>query len=413
VAESERPAIEALAAELRAARERLDAHGRKPREDGPRVETIYSRAAEAADGPPPELTLAPGTKTTLRGELGKVLNFYNRESGGAIFAAAADLLDSTSVSGANKGFPGGYFHPDTNPGSRLLSIGGICEDAMSGVLSGLSSYRRHIGVGSSYGAFIAPLGHIASRLHAIGAQARREIADDPYPTMILICAHAGLKTGEDGPTHADPQPLQLLQENFPPETAITLTPWEPQEVWYLLSAALARRPALIYPFVTRPTEKVPDREALGFAPASVAVKGVYRLRAANGGGDGTIVLQGSGVTYAFVEETLPRLESEGIDLDVYLITSAELFDTLSPSEREEIFPEAKGREAMGITGFSPPTLYRWVTSERGRAASLWPFRKGRFLGSGQAPKVLREAGLDGEGQFEAIRRFVGTAVSRR
>ncbi|HEY4640984.1 MAG TPA: hypothetical protein VII75_06540 [Thermoanaerobaculia bacterium] len=24
-----------------------------------------------------------------------------------------------------------------------------------------------------------------------------------------------LKTGEDGPTHADPQPLQLLQENFP------------------------------------------------------------------------------------------------------------------------------------------------------------------------------------------------------
>ena len=33
--------------------------------------------------------------------------------------------------------------------------------------------------------------------------------------MILVCAHAGLKTGEDGPTHADPQPLQLLQENFP------------------------------------------------------------------------------------------------------------------------------------------------------------------------------------------------------
>jgi len=32
---------------------------------------------------------------------------------------------------------------------------------------------------------------------------------------VLVCAHAGLKTGEDGPTHADPQPLQLLQENFP------------------------------------------------------------------------------------------------------------------------------------------------------------------------------------------------------
>ena len=39
---------------------------------------------------------------------------------------------------------------------------------MAGVLSGLSTYGRHIGVGSSYGAFLAPLGHIAARLHAIG-----------------------------------------------------------------------------------------------------------------------------------------------------------------------------------------------------------------------------------------------------
>jgi len=54
--------------------------------------------------------------------------------------------------------------------------------------------------------------------------------------MILVCAHAGLKTGEDGPTHADPQALQLLQENFPKGTMITLTPWDPQELWPLVSA---------------------------------------------------------------------------------------------------------------------------------------------------------------------------------
>ena len=33
-----------------------------------------------------------------------------------------------------------------------------------------------------------------------------------------------LKTGEDGPTHADPQCLQLIQENFPPGIMVTLTP---------------------------------------------------------------------------------------------------------------------------------------------------------------------------------------------
>jgi hypothetical protein len=90
--------------------------------------------------------------------------------------------------------------------------------------------------------------------------------------MILVCAHAGLKTGEDGPTHADPQALQLLQEDFPRGTAISLTPWEPQEIWTLVAAALAKRPALISAFVTRPNEPVLDREALGLAPPEAAAE---------------------------------------------------------------------------------------------------------------------------------------------
>ena len=40
--------------------------------------------------------------------------------------------------------------------------------------------------------------------------------------------------------NADPQALQLLQENFPRGIAITLTPWEPQELWpWLAVLALA------------------------------------------------------------------------------------------------------------------------------------------------------------------------------
>ena len=41
------------------------------------------------------------------------------------------------------------------------------------------------------------------------------VTGEPYNALIIICAHAGLKTGEDGPTHADPQALQLLQETSP------------------------------------------------------------------------------------------------------------------------------------------------------------------------------------------------------
>lgn len=401
-----------LATKLAEARRRLDRRARKPRANGPAVHAVYETASKSVAEIPKELLLSPGTVTTLRAELGRVLNYYNKIGQGALLSAAADLLGSTSVNTIAKGFPEGYYNASTNPQARLLSTGGICEDAMSAILSGLSSYGHHIGTGSSYGAFIAPLGHIAARLHAIGNQARRAISNEPYRPMILVCAHAGLKTGEDGPTHADPQPLQLLQENFPRGTCITLTPWDPQEIWVLVSAALAKRPAIIAPFVTRPNERVLNREALGLAPATSASSGVYLLRGAKGKREGTIVLQGSEVAYAFVEEALPLIDREGLQLDVYYVASAELFDLLPPKEQQKAFPAARAREAMGITGFTLPTMYRWIRSDRGREATLHPFQKGHYLGSGQADKVLAEAGLDGESQFRAIKRYLDKGGSR-
>jgi len=401
------PMVKWLARRLADARERLNRRNRKPRSNGPAVDAVFDAASKTTNSIPGELVLAPGTVTTLRAELGRVLNYYNKVSNGALLSAAADLLGSTSVNAIAKGFPDGYYNAATNPGARLLATGGICEDAMSAILSGLSSYGHHIGAGSSYGAFLAPLGHIAARLHAIGNQARQAIAKGPYRPIILICAHAGLKTGEDGPTHADPQPLQLLQENFPRGTIITLTPWDPQEIWILVSAALAGRPAVIAPFVTRPNQRIIDRKALGFAPVTAASSGVYLLRGAKGKADGTVVLQGSEVAYAFIEEALPLIDKEGLNLSVYYVASAEIFDLLSPDEQKKIFSEARAKEAMGITGFTLPTMYRWIRSDRGRRATLHPFQRGHYLGSGQADKVLAEAGLDGESQFKAIKRYVG------
>jgi len=408
-----RPMVEAMAGRLRQAKERLDGHERQRREGAPEVEAVFETAQKSVDTIPTELALKPGAKTTLRGELGRVLDYLNLASNGALFIAAADLLGSTSVLTGGEGFAEGYYNRSTNPLSRLLSVGGICEDAMSGMLSGLSTYGGHVGAGASYAAFIAPLGHIASRLHAIGNQARRETSGEPYSTFILVCAHAGLKTGEDGPTHADPQALQLLQDNFPRGTMITLTPWDPQEIWPLMAAALAKRPAVIAPFVTRPGETVLDRPAAGLAPATAAAQGVYALRQARGKGDGIVVLQGSGVAYAFVQETLPLLDQEGIDLTAYYVASSELFELLPTAEQERIFPEQHAQIAMGITGLTLPTMYRWITSARGRAATLHPYMKGHFLGSGQANKVLQEAGLDGHSQFEAILHYLRDPVASR
>ena len=79
---------------------------------------------------------------------------------------------------------------------------------------------------------------------------------------------------------------------------------------------------------------------------------------------------------------------------------------LPPTERERIFPEAHQQEAMGITDFTLATMTRWVRSDFGRVNSLHPFRHGHFLGSGSGAMVMKEAGLDGAGQFEAIQSYV-------
>jgi hypothetical protein len=120
----------------------------------------------------------------------------------------------------------------------------------------------------------------------------------------------------------------------------------------------------------------------------------------------TIVLQESAVTYAFVTEALPLLEREGIDPRVYYVASAELFDSLSPERRHSLFPEAHALEAIGITGFTLSTMYRWVRSDAGREATLHPYRHGHYLGSGQGQAVLAEAGLDGVSQFLAIKKYL-------
>jgi hypothetical protein len=86
---------------------------------------------------------------------------------------------------------------------------------------------------------------------------------------------------------------------------------------------------------------------------------------------------------------------------------------LPAEEQEKIFPEKAGQEAMGITGFTLATMYRWIQSTYGRQHTLHPFRKGHFLGSGKAESVIEEAGLDGESQFKSVLAYIKGRQSRK
>jgi transketolase len=198
----------------------------------------------------------------------------------------------------------------------------------------------------------------------------------------------------------------VLQENFPGDVMISLTPWDPNELWPLTAESLLQRPAVLAAYVTRPSELVLDRAALGLAPAEAAVKGVYKLLAANGKPDATIIYQGSEVAYAFAAGVLPRLKEKGINLDVYYVASAELFERLDEEEQRLIFPYSAASSAMMFSGFTRATTYRWIMSERGREFTMYPWKSGNFLGSGQGDVCLEQAGMHAAAQLDTIQRFI-------
>ncbi len=396
---------EYFAEKIAAAKQRVEKRKRAVKSDGPKLSVLYNDPSIVPHAAPAELTYKPGEAVTLRAALGGTINYLTKMTSGGMLATSADLAGSTSVAAINKGIGKGFFHAQNNPTSRLIAVGGICEDAMGAFMAGVSSFGQHIGITSSYGAFIAAMEHVPARLHGISQQSWEWLTGEPYNTWIMVNGHVGPKTGEDGPTHADPQPLQLLQECFPGKVLITLTPWDANEVWPLLIAGLKARPAILAPFVTRPADTILDRAKMGLPPAVEAIKGAYAIRRADPNAKeyhGTIVLQGNAVAVIFLNDVLPELEKKGYNLNIYYVTSMELFRSLPAEEQEKIFPEKLAYEAMGISDFTLPTMYYWIRSNDGLRRSLYPFRGGHFLGSGQAEKVLEEAGIHAAGQIKAI-----------
>jgi len=351
--------------------------------------------------PPEAIQPKPGAKMALREALARTLGEINRVSKGGVFLAAADLYGSLD-------FPKGieYVPVDTgHPDGRVVATG-ITEDGFSGVMAGICAYGRHIGAGGSYAAFMTPMGFTAARLLAIG----HEVSGRTANPLILVGGHAGPKTGEDGPTHADPQALSAWA-SFPRHSAITLTPWDNLELWPLVISALKTRPrpAVIVPFVTRPQETVIDRAGLGLAPAIEAVKGVYHLLPAREGEvDAYVVLQGSAVVHELLSndrEVLFDILESGLNIGFVYVSSAELFDALPDVERRVLWNEQMAGRAMGVTDFTLDTMMRWIPTEEGRESSLHPFKAGRFLGSGIGPHVLKQGGLAGEDIRNAVIEF--------
>ena len=367
-----------------------------------KTDAVYT--AFTPDNIPAEFTFPAGQNPTLRATMAQALAKISKDTLGTIIVSTADLSGSTGA-GKIAYDSNGFYNKQNNPNSRLISSGGITEDGLGAVMSGLSAYGKQLGVAASYGAFTSAMMHTQARLHAIGQQGYEEATGKGKNTFIIFTGHAGLPTGPDGPTHADPQMLQLIEENFPKGAAITLTPLDANDVWPSLTAALNKRPAVLYPVVTRPNVKITDRITLGSDQQNQAKNGVYALYK-HPEAEGTIILQGSGVGEIFVQEVLPKIKQENLPINAYYVVSAELYDMLSEVEKNEVLPITELYRAMAITDFTIPTMYKWLKSVKGVEFSLYPFKQGKYLTSGQAADCYKEAGLDGETQLKQIKNYL-------
>ena len=367
-----------------------------------KTEDVYN--AFTPENIPAEFVFQSGQNPTLRATMADALAKISKDTLGTLIVATADLSGSTGA-GKIAYDSKGFYNKNTNPGSRLISSGGITEDGLSAVMSGVSAYGKQLGVAASYGAFTSAMMHTQARLHAIGQQGYEEATGKGKNTFIIFTGHAGLPTGPDGPTHADPQMLQLISEDFPKGASITLTPLDANDVWPSLTAALNKRPAVLYPVVTRPNVKITDRINFGSASQTQAKNGVYALYK-HSEVKGTVILQGSGVGEIFIQEVLPRIKEENLPVNAYYVISAELFDMLSPEEKVKILPAGELYRAMAITDFTLPTMRRWLKSVKGEEMSLYPFKNGKYLTSGQAADCYKEAGLDGEAQYKQIKEYL-------
>ena len=90
--------------------------------------------------------------------------------------------------------------------------------------------------------------------------------------------------------------------------------------------------------------------------------GFYRLRRAAAKADAVLVLQGSRVTYAFVQETLPLLAGAGHRLGGVPGDEPRVVRPVGCRRARSGIPESVAQQAMGITGFSISTMYRWIRS---------------------------------------------------
>ncbi len=382
--------------------ERLDAAAAKivPEEElvarmesalGDRPMADYT-ALQRPDVLPPELVFRAGEPVPTRKATEAWFTWAMKHTA-FFYLGAGDLMKSILTGKAENVY--GVITPD-NPLGRGFRFGiaeqnmammstAIAQDTLPGGFRPMSAF-------ATYGVF-TPMMANAVRMTLINSAVNPEAAS----FFIMLAAHDGPETGEDGPTHQGLFWMSLFSA-YP--GIKVFKPLDANEAVEMLFYAAHRGEPVVFSAV-RPATPVFAR-GNGVPPASEAINGAYVFKPFRGTRKKKVVLAiCGGQVMANVLAVLPEIE-EMADVKIVGVTSPQLFEELrrhDPKKANEILADDERQYVVALHNGWHGFLYPFL---------LPPDYPGRVFGidefsrSGKPDEIYRDAGFHAAGLRERI-----------
>jgi len=359
----------------------------------------------------------PGAVKGTRRAISEIIKWANYVTENRFVIVAADLAESINV---DHGSIWGHYDPLTNPaGTRLkapIQEAGNALTAVGFTSQTLSKdpdkFNGVWSISGTYGAF-TPLMYLPLRVWS------QQNQDSPFRMGVahILAGHSGPETAADARTHFgifSPQVWKL----FPKGQAIVLSFWDYNDVapGYFAAAEIAARDpkvGIIVMEVARPDFAVADRSTFADTDPHAAAKGFYLIRDYDPDKPkhGVVISQGSSSTVNLVK-ILPQLEEAGVNVKVVAAISEELFDRQSQEYRDSVLSEQEKVDTMVVT---TGTRRVWPVSGLGALTDEYSLTSDwdhQWLSGGTEDDVIKEAHLDTDSIYNAVKKFADDRDSR-
>lgn len=304
------------------------------------------------------------------------------------YVGAGDLMKSILTGKAEKVY--GVMNPE-NPLGRGIRFG-IAEQNMAMMSCAMSQDTlpggfRPFNAFATYGVFTCMMAN-SVRMTLIN----NDVNPDAQAFFIMLAAHDGPETGEDGPTHHGLFWMSL----FTAYPGIKVyKPLDANEAIEMLFEAARRREPVVFSAV-RPGLAVLKR-GNGVPPARAAIDGAYVFKSYSGNGKPPkVIVVSGGQVLSNLLQLLPELEAQ-FDVKIVAVTSPQLFAELrktDPGKAATVLSDSERATVTALHNGWPGFLYEFLLPGDYESRI---FGMDHFSRSGRPVEIYKDAEFDVDG----------------